>query len=182
MKPIHLAALGAGLLFTTPAAALGPEASHQPAVVLAGDSHSHNHGDKAPGAAVLGDLHIEGAVARASIGVAPNSAAYMTIKTMGAADRLIRAASPAAETVELHTTVMQDGVMKMMTVDGIEVAPDAPAELAPGGLHVMLIGLVAPLKEGTTIPVTLVFEKAGEITLDVPVSKDVKGGHGGHTH
>ena len=125
--------------------------------------------------AMIGELSIEGAVARASIGNAPTSAVYMTITTSGAPDRLIAATSSAAQAVELHTTLDQVGVMKMQRVEAIPVAPDAPAQLAPGGQHIMLIGLAQPLDEGMSVPLTLTFEAAGEITLDVPVAKDIAG-------
>ena len=67
---------------------------------------------------------------------------------------------------------MADGIMKMRPVEGgIAVPAEGMAELKPGGLHVMLLGLAAPLAEGATIPVTLTFEKAGAITVEVPVMK-----------
>jgi copper(I)-binding protein len=161
MRPNLLAAIAAALLLPLCAAAQQPNA---PAA----------HGEHmAAGAATLGDLVISGAVARASIGNAPTSAAYMTITTSGEPDRLVAAASPAAQAVELHTSLQEGGVSKMQRVDAVPVAPGAPAELAPGGHHLMLIGLAAPLEEGTTVPLTLTFEGAGEITVDVPVSKDI---------
>lgn len=137
--------------------------------VLAGAA---GHGDMA-GSATLGDLTIRGAVARASIGNAPTSAAYMTITTTGEPDRLIAASSPAAQAVELHTSLQEAGVSKMERLESVPVSADAPAELAPGGQHIMLIGLAEPLEDGENVPLTLTFEKAGEITLDVPVSKNV---------
>jgi copper(I)-binding protein len=149
------------------------------ALPLAADAQTHQsamHGTEGAHATV-GELTIAGAVARASIGNAPTSAVYMTITTAGAPDRLIAAASTAAQAVELHTSLNEGGIMKMRRLDAIEIAADSPAELAPGAQHIMLIGLDAPLEAGTTVPVTLTFEKAGEVTLDVPVSKDV-GGHG----
>jgi periplasmic copper chaperone A len=127
----------------------------------------------ARGTATLGDLTIAAAVARASIGNAPTSAAYMTITTAGAPDRLVAAESPAAGAAELHASAQEGGVSSMRPVEAIPVAPDAPAELSPGGYHIMLIGLVAPLEDGTTVPLTLTFEKAGKVTLDVPVSRDI---------
>lgn len=127
------------------------------------------------GSATLGELTISGAVARASIGNAPTSAVYMTITTSGATDQLVAATSPAAQAVELHTSLEEAGVSKMQRVLAVPVAADAPATLEPNGLHVMLIGLAEPLNEGATVPLTLTFENAGEITLDVPVSKDVAG-------
>lgn len=136
-----------------------------------------------PGAATLGPLSIADAYARASLGRAPNSAAYMTLSTSGAADRLVAAATPAAERVELHTHSMDDqGVMRMRPVDGIDVGQDAPAALQPGGLHLMLVGVKGRLEAGATIPLTLTFENAGEVTLEVPVRalRSEAGGHAGH--
>ena len=142
-------------------------------------SKTHNHATEAHiGMARHGELMIEGAVARASIGSAPNSAAYLTVKTMGAPDRLIGAESDAARKVELHRSYKQDGVMRMEPIEGIPVEPGAPAVLEPGGAHVMLMGLVAPLQAGTEIALTLTFEKAGDVTLSVPVRRRLDG----HSH
>jgi copper(I)-binding protein len=121
------------------------------------------------------------------------SAAYMTIEnTTAALDRLVSATSPAARLVELHTHIMDGSVMRMRPVTAIEVNPGEPAVLRPGGLHVMLIDLTGPLQVGQTIPLTLRFEKAGEITVQVPVrpagaagpSQQGHGqqGHGQHRH
>lgn len=134
----------------------------------------------AAGSASVGDVAIEGAYARPSLGKAPNSAVYMTLRTSGAADRLVSAASPAAEAVEIHTSEMDSrGVMTMRPVEAVPVEPGAAAELKPGGYHIMLVGLVAPLEEGSTIPVTLSFEKAGDVTMEVPVGK-AEAGHDHH--
>ena len=109
------------------------------------------------------------------------SAAYMTIEnTTATLDRLVSATSPAARVVELHTHIMDGGVMRMRPVTAIEVNPGEPAVLRPGGLHVMLIDLTGPLQVGQTIPLTLRFEKAGEITVQVPVRPAGAAGHGGH--
>jgi uncharacterized protein YcnI/copper(I)-binding protein len=161
------------------AAGQDPHALEHPAPLLrvmaaaGADAHAGHARGAGGGAATLGDLTISGAVARASIGNSPTSAVYMTITTAGVPDRLVAVASPAAQAVELHRSLEEGGVAKMQPVESVPVAPDAPAELAPGGYHVMLIGLADRLEDGTTVPVTLTFENAGEITLDVPVSKDV---------
>lgn len=116
----------------------------------------------------LGDLTIDQPWARAS--VAANGAAYMTISTSGSApDQLVAAASPVAGKVELHTHIVEGDVMRMRPVKAIEVNVGEPAVLKPGGLHVMLIGLKAPLKEGEKFPLTLTFTKAGTTTVDVAV-------------
>ncbi len=98
---------------------------------------------------------------------------YMTIKNNGSqADRLIAAKTPASKVVELHDTDIDDnGVMRMRMVKGgyIEVLPGGEASLEPAGMHVMLIDLTEPLQVDTTFPLTLKFEKAGELSIDVPV-------------
>ena len=117
----------------------------------------------------LGPLAIEQPWARASAGPARNSAAFMVIKNSGAADRLIAAAGDVAGRVELHTHLMEANVMKMRQVEAIELPAGGSASLQPGGFHVMLIGLKEPLKEGDSFPLTLTFENAGEITIEVTV-------------
>ncbi|GAB4428249.1 MAG: copper chaperone PCu(A)C [Chloroflexi bacterium OHK40] len=99
------------------------------------------------------------------------SAAYMTLVNSGSApDRLLSASTDAARTVELHETTMVDNVMRMAPVaGGIEVPANGQAELKPGGLHVMLIGLNRDLNAGDTVRLTLTFERAGTITVDAPV-------------
>jgi periplasmic copper chaperone A len=99
--------------------------------------------------------------------------AFMTIRNAsGQADRLRSASSPAASSVELHETVDDNGVMRMVPQpDGWEVAPGGRLELKPGGKHIMLIGLVRPLKAGDTIELTLNFDKAGAIRVQVPVKE-----------
>jgi copper(I)-binding protein len=131
--------------------------------------------------AQVGDIAIREPWVRASLGNAPNSAAYMTLETTGASpDRLIGGSTPAAERVELHTHIMEGGVAKMRPIDAIEVAPGAPTVLAPGGAHVMLSGLTRKLEAGTTVPLTLVFEHAGAVTLKVPVQGVMAGAGPGH--
>ena len=129
---------------------------------LSGVSQAHEY--------KLGDLLIDHPWARASIGKAPNGAAYMTITTEGAeTDRLLAVESNVANRVELHNHLMVDGVMKMRPVAAIEVAPGEPTLLQPGGLHVMLMGLKAPLKKGESFPMTLVFERAGKVEVEIKI-------------
>ncbi len=137
--------------------------------------------DMEPGMAHAGDVMIHGAVARATIGPAPNSAVFMTLTTEGEADRLVAASTPAARMVELHESKMADGVMQMSPVEGgIAIEPGTETVLKPGGLHIMLMGVTAPLEEGGTIPLTLTFEKAGTVEMVVPIGK-ATAGHG-HSH
>lgn len=97
-------------------------------------------------------------------------AAYMTlVNPTDTPDRLLAAAAEVAETVELHAHLHEGGVMRMRPVAAIEVHPGEPAVLAPGGLHIMLIGLRRDLKRGETIRLILSFEKAGKVEVEVPV-------------
>lgn len=113
---------------------------------------------------------VTGAWARAGAPTAKAGAAFLTLNNGGdAPDRLISARTPVADKAELHTHIMDNGVMKMREVDAIDVAPGAPVTLKPGGLHVMLLGLKQPLTEGSRFPVTLTFDKAGAVTVEVTV-------------
>jgi copper(I)-binding protein len=113
-------------------------------------------------------------------------AAFMVLANTGAEDdRLIAAATDAAQRVELHTHIEDgDGVMRMVEVeDGIEVPAGGETMLQRGGLHVMMMGLTRPLNQGDQIELTLTFEKAGDVTLTLPVDNERMDGHGmGHGH
>lgn len=96
-------------------------------------------------------------------------AGYLKLSNQGAADRLLSASSPVAASVELHSMSMEGDVMKMRQVDAIDLPAGQTVELKPGGYHLMLMGLKAPLKAGDKLPLTLKFEKAGEIVVTVNV-------------
>ena len=120
----------------------------------------------------VGEVSIEYPWSRASVHNAAAGVAYMTLAAHGSElDRLIRLSTPAADRAEIHSHRMQDGTMMMDKLQAIELAPGVPAIFKPGGLHVMLIGLKKPLKEGDKFPLTLEFERAGSVTIDVPVQK-----------
>jgi len=114
-------------------------------------------------------LEIAGGFARASPMVASAGAGFMTIRSLGPADRLTGFRSPACDRPELHTHVNDDGMMRMREVEAIEIPAGSEAVLEPGGLHLMFIDLAAPLVEGEMVEVTLLFEQAGELTLSLPV-------------
>lgn len=127
-------------------------------------------------AAEPGGLEIADAWARAS--ATRTGAAYLTLENKGSeADTLIEVRSPVAERVEIHDMTMEDMVMRMRRLDNLPVAAGESVQLAPGGKHIMLIGLSGPLEEGATVPLTLVFEKAGELAVEAPVRA---AGHTGH--
>ncbi len=112
------------------------------------------------------------------------AAVYMTLSAPVGADRLLSAATPAAERVELHTHQVQDGVVRMRPVTAIEVSEGENTVLEPGGLHVMLLGLTEPLVEGEAFPMTLTFERGGDVEVSVAVeaigATAPHGHHGGH--
>ncbi|HEV7267490.1 MAG TPA: copper chaperone PCu(A)C [Falsiroseomonas sp.] len=111
---------------------------------------------------------------------------YMTIRNTGdTPDRIVAARSPAARTVELHTHIRDGDVMRMRPVPAVELPPGEEVRLAPGGLHLMLIGLAEARERGGTLPVTLVFERAGEVEVQLHVEAAGARGPGpgpGHRH
>jgi copper(I)-binding protein len=114
----------------------------------------------------LQNLHIDHPFARATPPGATSGGIYLTIENRGgSADRLVRVASPAAATVELHSMTMDGNVMRMRAIAGLDIAPGATVTLGSAGYHVMLVGLARPLAVGDRIPVTLTFEKAGAIDV-----------------
>ena len=117
--------------------------------------------------AMASDLMFGSLQFRATIGSMPSSAAYLSITNHGAmADRLLAVESSLAHKTELHTMEVTNGVMKMRQIDGgIAIPAGKTVQLAPGGLHVMLIRLKAPLNADESYRVTLVFEKAGKVKL-----------------
>ena len=100
-----------------------------------------------------------------------NTAVFLTIVNHGdQPDRLVNAVSDAAGVVELHETVKDGDVMRMVHMpEGFEILPGESIELKPGGKHVMLMGVTAPMAVGDAIQVELVFEKSDPVTLTVPV-------------
>lgn len=138
------------------------------------------------GAALAGGTGIvaEDAYARAATPSSKAGAAFMMlVNTSDQDDRLIAARSDVAKKVELHTHVDQGGgVMKMTQIeDGIALPAGSTHMMQRGGDHVMLMGLNQSLTQGDTISVTLVFETAGEVVIEVPVDNERKGTHGGHS-
>tara|TARA_B100000676_G_scaffold312245_1_gene385507 strand:- start:2209 stop:2742 length:534 start_codon:yes stop_codon:yes gene_type:complete len=112
---------------------------------------------------------------------AKNGVAYMTIFNHGyEMDRLVAVESAVSKKAELHTHSMMDGVMRMRRIFSVEVHPGEPSIFAPGGNHVMLFGLKKKLVVGKTFPLTLVFEKAGKLSVTVVVGEAGSRGHGGH--
>lgn len=146
---------------------------------------SKPEGTKTPTQSTLGELGVTGQWARTSPMDAKNGAVYFTVVS-ATADRLtgVQVDPAVAGMAQIHETVMvtddtmamgsettmaMGGEMEMRPVDGIDIAAGEPLVLEPGGYHVMLMELGKPLEVGTSISVTLTFETAGDITIDVPV-------------
>lgn len=116
---------------------------------------------------------------------AKTGAAFFHIMNHGDGDdRLIAAASDVAKRVELHTHIEDaNGVMKMREVEGgFPVPANGKHMLKRGGDHVMFMGLDKPLEHGSTIEVTLTFEKAGDVTVEIPVDNERMDAHSGHSN
>jgi len=103
---------------------------------------------------------------------APASAAFMVITNSGRTDRqLVKALSPVAKTVELHSHVNENGVMKMREVPSIEIKANGQVELKPGSFHIMLIDVKAALNDGDEVPITLSFDDGSTLQIKAPVRK-----------
>lgn len=121
--------------------------------------------------AFAADITITDPYLRVSGAMAKTGAAFMVIENHGADDRLIGVKSDIAERVELHTHEQDaNGVMKMVHVEeGFAIAAGEQHALQRGGEHVMFLGLKSVPAEGEKISLTLTFEKAGDVTIEVPL-------------
>lgn len=116
-----------------------------------------------------GDITVVNPWTRAA-GANANGGAFLVLRNGGGqADRLVSASTDAARRVELHSMIRDGDVMRMRPVTDIPVPPGQAVEFRPGGLHVMLIGLTAPLQQGGQVPLTLRFERAGEVRIMLTV-------------
>jgi periplasmic copper chaperone A len=119
----------------------------------------------------LGDLVLYNAFTRAMPPTARAGGGFVTIANTGDTDdRLVAASSPVAAVVQLHNMVMDNGVMIMREIEnGIDIPAGKAVALKPGGMHIMFIDAPKPFEKDTIVDVTLTFEKAGQITLHLPV-------------
>lgn len=101
---------------------------------------------------------------------APATGAFMVIRNNGDKDvKVLKADNPVSKVTELHTHLNEGGVMKMRPVPAIDIKAKGEAVLKPGGLHVMLIDLKAPMKEGDVVPITLTFDDGSSKQVDAKV-------------
>ncbi len=128
---------------------------------------------------------VDDAYARSSGKAAKAGAAFMVIQnTSETDDRLISASSDVSARVELHTHMIDDaGVAKMVHVEeGFVIPAGESFALKRGGAHVMFMGLKDPFEQGEMLPVTLVFENAGEVLIEIPVDLERQDKHGHDNH
>jgi len=156
-------------------------ASPAPTLVIAAGEADAGHGDHMAAHAAIA---VEAAWARETAASARTGGVFLTlVNHTDAPDRLIAGSSEAAAAVALHSHIIDGEVMRMRQVEAVELPAGETVTLEPGGLHIMLIDLKAPLREGSTIPLTLNFERAGEVAVEVRVT-DIKhgadGAHGAH--
>ena len=129
----------------------------------------------------LAQITIADAWSRATAPGAKIAAGYMTIKNAAKTpDKLVSASSPTAEKVETHVTVKEGDIFRMREVKGYDIPAGGSFELKPGGAHLMLVNVKAPLKEGEKVPPTLRFEHAGQVKTELQVGRLTDSGKHGH--
>src|ERR1700761_8224888 len=129
------------------------------------------------GPALADGIAISDAWSRATPPGAKTGVVYLTVTDTGAADSLTAVETPVAEMAMLHESKTVNGISQMRPVEAAPVSADAPLKLAPGGYHIMLEGLKAPLKAGESFPVTLTFAQAGAVTATVEIRALGASGH-----
>ncbi|MCP8883282.1 copper chaperone PCu(A)C [Devosia sp. XJ19-1] len=119
----------------------------------------------------LGTLELKGPFARATLPNAPVAGGFVTIVNTGTEDdRLVSVTADIARETQIHEMAMEGEVMKMRQLaDGVVIPAGETVALAPGGYHIMFMGLTQALVEGEKVPVTLTFEKAGTVTIDLDI-------------
>ncbi|MFE3838566.1 copper chaperone PCu(A)C [Pseudogemmobacter sonorensis] len=161
-----------------------------PALFLAPPAFAHcehDHGaahDAAAPTVVAGDLEISGAFSRATLPNAPVGGGYFTVANHGATpDRLTAITAPVGREVQIHEMAHVDGTMTMRQLEGgLEIPAGGSVSLAPGGYHLMIMGLTTPLVEGERLEMLLHFEAAGAVTVPFEIrALNARGGeHGDH--
>jgi len=114
-------------------------------------------------------ITVHDAWARASAGAATNGAAYISLTGGAQPDSLIAVSTPIAATAQAHETTSANGVMQMRAEPVIAIPAGQTVTFAPGGNHIMLMGLKHPLTAGERFPLTLTFAHAPPVTVDVQV-------------
>jgi copper(I)-binding protein len=125
-----------------------------------------------------GDLTVKDPVMRAVAPGVANTAGYLTIVNAGSkADRLVSVACTCAKSVEIHLSHVMNGMAMMMPAGPVEVPAGGQAVFSPGGYHLMVVGLKAPLADGGSQELTLKFQHAGEVKVPFQVKARIEAGH-----
>jgi periplasmic copper chaperone A len=133
-------------------------------------SMSMTHAQATPAPTSSGDLTISGTYVQPLIPGQTNTAAYMTINNQTQKTYVLTGAdSPMAQKTELHTVLMQDGIMKMRPVEAITLLPGQNVVFQPGDFHIMLIDVNTELNKDTLVPICLEFKESDTMCLQVPV-------------
>jgi hypothetical protein len=127
---------------------------------------------------VATQVTIEKPFARSALQHQRNSAIFMQLNNAGSSAAIVSASSPAADVVELHTHIKDNGVMRMRRIPQIDLPQGQTVELRPGGLHVMLIGLRRDLNVGDDVALSLEFSDGSRRELSAPIHKVMR--HGMH--
>ncbi|WP_339412660.1 copper chaperone PCu(A)C [Pseudomonas sp. EA_35y_Pfl2_R5] len=121
----------------------------------------------------VGELQVAHPWSREMPPIAPTAAAYFVVHNAGSeADRLLSASTPHAGKAEIHEHIHADGLMKMQQVQSVAIPAGGEVKFEPMGYHVMLFNLQQQGKDGERFPLTLTFEKAGAVEVQVSVQKD----------
>ena len=119
-------------------------------------------------------VSVKDAWVRATVAQQKSTGAFMQLSSAKPV-RLVAVSSPVAGIAEVHEMKMDGGVMKMRAVEALDVAAGQPVELKPGGFHVMLMELKSPIKDGDSVPLSLVFEGADKKRETVEVKASARG-------
>lgn len=123
--------------------------------------------------AVHAQVTVSDAWVRATVPQQKASGAFMQLQA-AQDSKLVSASSPVTPVVEVHEMAMQDNVMRMRQIPAVALPAGKPVSLKPGGYHIMLLNLTRQLKEGDTVPLTLVVEDAAGKRETVAVSAPVR--------
>lgn len=128
-------------------------------------------------AAAADQVSVENPYVRLAPPNAPATGAFMVIKNNGdKAIKMLKADNPVSRVTELHTHLNEGGVMKMRPMPAIDIKAKSQAILQPGGMHVMMIDLKAPMKEGDVVPITLTFDDGSSKQVDAKVVRPMAAG------
>lgn len=132
-------------------------------------------------AQVHGGISVQNAWVRPTVGEQDATGAYLTISSTEPM-ALVGVATPAAEIAEVHEMKMDGDIMRMRMAERIDIQPGEPLELKPGGYHVMLMALTAPVEAGQEIELSLQFEKVDGSKIEIPVKAVASQNAGGTDH